>query len=103
MNLTQVEVMGTLQPDGTLVLDQKPALPPGRVRLVMQSVPESAAPREDWWQLLQRLRARREAAGYPFLNERQMAERLDELHEDDDRLDRLYRELAQERRRQEEP
>ena len=28
---TQVEVQGTLREDGTLVLDHKPELPPGRV------------------------------------------------------------------------
>ena len=33
---------GTLNPDGTLVLDQKPGLPPGRVSIVLQ--PVQAAP-----------------------------------------------------------
>lgn len=35
---------GTLHPDGTLVLDHKPGLPPGRVSIVLQPV-QSAAPR----------------------------------------------------------
>jgi tetratricopeptide (TPR) repeat protein len=99
MSLMQVEVQGTLHPDGTLVLDEKPNLPPGKVRVVVQPVPEVPPAHEDWWQCLQRLRARREAAGYPFLDERQMAEHLDWLHDEDDRIDRLYREIEQERRR----
>jgi hypothetical protein len=103
MSAPQVEVTGTLQPDGTLVLDQKPALPPGKVRIVMQPVPETVSPPEDWWQYMQRVRAEREAAGYRFMDERQMAEHLDWLHDDDDRIDRLYREMEQERRRQERP
>lgn len=35
---------GTLNPDGTLVLDHKPGLPPGRVSIVLQPV-QPAAPR----------------------------------------------------------
>jgi hypothetical protein len=31
MNLDEVMVAGTLKSDGTLELDQKPSLPPGRV------------------------------------------------------------------------
>src|SRR5262245_25978011 len=101
MNPSQVELTGTLQADGTVVLDQRPALPPGRVRLVMQPVADSAPPHEGWWNVLQRIRAEREAAGYSFLNEQQMAEHLDWLHDDDDRIDRIHREMEQERRRQE--
>jgi hypothetical protein len=31
MSLTEITVEGALKPDGTLELDQKPNLPPGRV------------------------------------------------------------------------
>ena len=34
-DLTTVQTQGTLKPDGTLVLDQKPTLPPGRVRVTI--------------------------------------------------------------------
>ena len=40
MNAIQIEVTGMLQPDGSLLLDQKPDLPPGRVRVVIQRMPE---------------------------------------------------------------
>jgi hypothetical protein len=33
-----IEIQGTLREDGTLVLDQKPNLPPGRVRVTVQPV-----------------------------------------------------------------
>jgi hypothetical protein len=36
MSFTEVVVEGTLKPDGTLELDQKPSLPPGRVRVVLR-------------------------------------------------------------------
>jgi len=33
-----VQVQGTLTPEGTLVLDEKPALPPGRVSVRMEPI-----------------------------------------------------------------
>jgi hypothetical protein len=38
MSLSEVVVEGTIKPDGTLELDQKPALSPGRVKVVLQPV-----------------------------------------------------------------
>ena len=35
MSLTEVVVEGTLKPDGTLELDQKPSLSPGRVKVIL--------------------------------------------------------------------
>lgn len=37
MSLTETIIAGTLQPDGTLVLDEKPTLPAGRVTVRLQS------------------------------------------------------------------
>jgi hypothetical protein len=101
MNGTPIEVTGILYPDGTMVLDRKPDLPPGKVSVTLRAQAESAPPKEDWWHLMQRIRAQREAAGYNFLNESQMAERLDELREEDDRIDRIRDEIEEERRKQE--
>ena len=41
MSLNQVVIEGTLKPDGTLELDQKPNLSPGRVTVIVQPVPTS--------------------------------------------------------------
>jgi hypothetical protein len=101
MSHSQIEMTGTLQPDGTLVLDRRPDLPPGKVAVTLRAVAEAAPPTEDWWQMMQRIRAEREASGYPFLSESQMAEHLDALREDDDRIDRLHRDIERERRNQE--
>ena len=35
-----IEVAGTLQANGQLILDEKPALPPGRVRVALQPLVE---------------------------------------------------------------
>jgi hypothetical protein len=45
MTAKAVEVQGTLHEDGTLVLDDKPNLPPGRVRVIVQPLVESAVTR----------------------------------------------------------
>lgn len=39
MNNATVIVDGTLKPDGTLVLDEQPALPAGRVKVMLQAEP----------------------------------------------------------------
>jgi hypothetical protein len=44
MSLDQVVVEGTLKPDGTLELDQKPGLPPGRVTVTVQPLSPASPP-----------------------------------------------------------
>jgi hypothetical protein len=66
MDPTQVTVEGTLQPDGTLVLDEKPDLPPGRVRVRMEAAkgrPVQSA--EELMAVLRGIWARRNADGCP--------------------------------------
>jgi hypothetical protein len=36
MSPAEIVVEGTLKPDGTLELDEKPSLPPGRVKVTLQ-------------------------------------------------------------------
>jgi hypothetical protein len=92
MSVTEIVVQGTLNPDGTLQLDEKPTLPPGRVTVVIRQEKGTAPPPgEDWFQYLQRMRASREAAGYPFMNEEEMNAHIEWLREGD-RIDDLLRE-----------
>ncbi len=102
MSLHEIVVEGTLKPDGTLELDQKPNLPPGRVQVVLRSAEEPAPTQEGWWPYLQRIRAEREAAGYPFMNEEEVTAYIEELRADDDRIEEAYR-LAEEARKKAEP
>jgi hypothetical protein len=61
MSTTHVIVEGTLKPDGSLQLDGKLNLPPGRVQLIVQPLPE--LPKDDpFWQMMQRIWAARTAA-----------------------------------------
>src|SRR5687767_4702544 len=96
MSQTQVEVQGTLQPDGTLVLDEKPNLPPGRVRVLVQVVPNKAPPTETLMELLQRSRRELEAAGSHFMNEQELNAHIEWLREGD-HIDELLRQADEER------
>src|SRR5438445_757452 len=101
MSPTQVEVQGTLQPDGTLVLDEKPNLAPGRVRVVVQSQTAPAPPQENLLDFVQRVHRDSVARGHRFLTDEEMAAWIEELRADDDRIEQAYR-AAEENRRQEE-
>ena len=98
MGLTQVEVQGTLQPDGTLVLDEKPNLPPGKVRVVLQSRAEVGSPQESLLDFVQRVQRESVARGHRFLSDAELAAWIDELRADDDRIEQAYR-IAEEHRR----
>jgi hypothetical protein len=62
MSQRQVEVQGTLRSDGTLVLDEKVALPAGRVKVVVETIGAEAA-KPDAWTVLERIWAERKALG----------------------------------------
>jgi hypothetical protein len=100
VSLTEITVAGTLNPDGTLELDQKPNLPPGRVTVLPRKGPGPTPPNEDWWQFMQRARRELEAAGSHFINEEEVAAHVEWLREGD-RIDDLLRQADEERRRQE--
>ena len=102
MSLTEV-FQGTLNPDGTLELDQKPPLSPGRVTVVLRQESGPTPPSsEDWFGHLQRIRAEREASGYPFMNEEEVNAHIEWLREGD-RIDDLLRQADEERPKREQP
>ena len=101
MTSTEVVIEGTLKPDGTLELDQKPNLAPGRVMVVLRPASGAVAGQEGWWPYMQRVRAEREAAGSHFMNEVEMQDHLQWLRDDEDRIERVRREMDLEKRRQE--
>jgi hypothetical protein len=56
MNATQVTVEGTLKPDGSLEVAEKLSLPPGRVRVTVEVLPEPSANRSGLVEFLDRIR-----------------------------------------------
>jgi hypothetical protein len=101
MSRTQIELEGTLQPDGTLVLDGKPELPPGRVQVVLRALPQSPRrPAESLVEFVHRVRRESEARGHRFMTGEEANAWIEELRADDDRAEQAYRDAEGERRRQ---
>jgi len=90
MSLQENVVDGTLKEDGTLELDEKPSLAPGRVTVVLRQHAEPAPLKEDWWQFMQRSRRELEAADSPFMTEQELNAHIDWLREED-HIDQMLR------------
>lgn len=101
MSLQEIVVEGTLKPDGTLELDRKPNLAPGRVTVVLRQAAE-AAPQEDWWRFMQNARKKMEEAGCHFMDEKEVQAHVEWLREGD-RFDDLLREVDERCQKPEQP
>jgi hypothetical protein len=91
MSLSEIILEGTIKQDGTLELDQKPSLSPGRVTVILRQESGPLPPPENWWQYLQRARRELEASGARFLNDEEMKAHGEWLREED-HIDKLLRE-----------
>ncbi len=86
----EITIEGTLKPDGTLELDGKPNLPPGRVQVVLRQEAAPSPSAERWWEFMQRARRELEAAGSKFMNDEEVEAHIAWLREDD-RIDEMLR------------
>jgi hypothetical protein len=103
MSLSEVVIEGTLKPDGTLELDRKPGLSPGRVTVVLRQESASApAPEQDWFQFMQQARLKMADAGCHFLNGKDVQAHIEWLREED-RMDELLRQAEQQRQKSKKP
>lgn len=102
MNTIETTIEGTLQPDGTLVLDGKPDLLPGRVTVVLRQEAKAPPPEEDWWQFLLAARKRIEEAGCRFMNDEEVQAHIEWLREGD-QIDDLLRQSDEQSRGAEPP
>src|SRR5688572_21471519 len=67
MSLNETVIEGTLKPDGTLELDEKPKLSPGRVTVVLRQETKAKKPRpldDDFFQMLEEIWAGQKARGH---------------------------------------
>jgi hypothetical protein len=96
MNVQAVTVEGTLQPDGTLQLDQKPNLSPGRVQVIVQPLPPPVPvrPQRGLVDVMDEIRASQLARGYhgrsPAEMKAEEAARQDENDEYERRCEDLW-------------
>lgn len=100
MNPTAIEVQGTLREDGTLVLDDKPNLRPGRVKVTVEPVPDLT--QTDVWQVLERIWEGQRARGHVPRTREQIDAELEAARlEDEERmqeLERIHTECSQARK-----
>ena len=98
MNVSETVVEGTIQPDGTLVLDEPTKLPAGRVQVIVQALPE--LPEGDpFWDMMKSIWADQKARGHvPRTADEVEAERLRTREDWEERQQAIER-LQEEARR----
>ena len=65
MSLTETVIEGTVQPDGTLILDEPTKLPAGRVTVVVRQKTEIELPSDDpFWQRMKAMWDAQDARGH---------------------------------------
>ncbi|MBV9125111.1 MAG: hypothetical protein JO112_17280 [Planctomycetes bacterium] len=90
MPTNAIEIQGTLRQDGTLVLDQKPNLPPGPVKVTLEPVLDYK--QTEIGQFFERLWAEQRAKGHaPRTREEMDAELEAARQEDEERMQELER------------
>lgn len=87
MATTILETLGTVSADGTLKLDQKVTVTPGRVKVRVESVEPPAPVTETLVEFVDRTRRELEAAGHKFMNDDEVTAWIEELRADDDRIE----------------
>ncbi len=79
MATTVVEMLGTVRSDGTLDLDHKVPVPPGRVRVPVEPVESPVPPAQGLVQFVQSLRQEMAAAGHQFRMNEEIDAEIDEM------------------------
>jgi hypothetical protein len=82
MTTIAIEIQGTLREDGTLVLDDKPNLPAGRVKVTVEPVPDLT--QTDAWQVLERIWAAQRTRGHVPRSHEQIDAELEVARQEDE-------------------
>jgi hypothetical protein len=94
MNPQAVTVEGTLQPDGTLQLDQKLNLLPGRVQVTVQPWAPSSSAKHGLVEVMDQIRASQQARGYHGRTVAEMQAEEATRQEENDDYERRYEEMT---------
>jgi hypothetical protein len=90
---TEAVVEGTLNADGTLDLDEKPNLVPGRVRVLVQSMPTPPLPKHGLVEVMDEIRSSQLARGYHGRTAEEMQAEERAREEEDAEYDRRWERL----------
>ncbi|MGO9468820.1 MAG: hypothetical protein ACLQVF_32230 [Isosphaeraceae bacterium] len=93
MSPTEAVIAGTLNADGTLELDEKPNPSPGRVLVVVQSMPRPAATKRGLVEVMDEIRASQRARGYQGRTLGEMQAEEQARQEEDEEYDRRCEQL----------
>jgi hypothetical protein len=99
MTISAIELQGTLREDGTLVLDEKPNMPPGRVKVTVQAILDYK--QTDIWRFFERIKAERKALGIAPRSQEELDNYLATMRDDDERC-QLIEQIQEECRQQRE-
>ena len=101
MSATPIVTHGVIKPDGTLELEEKLNLPPGRVRVTLTVTPLAPEAKESVWAVLERIWAERQARGMPVRTREEIDAEInalrDELEEHANHIEALQQEAARAR------
>ncbi len=91
MATTIFETFGIIRPDGTLEVGQKLAVPPGPVKVRVESMEPLEKPKETLVEFVQRSRRELEAAGHKFRTKGEIDKELEEMRNEwNDELELLH-------------
>jgi hypothetical protein len=85
MSLSENVIEGTLKPDGTLELDQKPSLSPGRVQVIVRPLTTTPGASRGLVEVMDEIRQSQRARGYQgrTLEEREAEEKARQEGDED--------------------
>lgn len=93
MAIPALEMLGTIRADGTLELDEKLNVPPGRVKVRIEAMAEMPPPSaEGLVEFVDRIRREMESAGHKFRTKEEIDTAIEELRNEwEERLEQLER------------
>src|SRR6516165_5749472 len=97
MGQTPIEVQGTVQADGTQVLDEKLSLPAGRVRVTVQPVGGPARSQDPFWVMMEGIWAAQKARGHKPRSEEEINAAREEAEEEMRESEAAHRECERAR------
>jgi hypothetical protein len=90
MHGNTIELEGTLQADGKLILDEKPALAPGRVRLCLQAITGGNGAGTDVIAVLELIRTGQAARGHVARSKEEIDATISAMRgEDEERMNAI--------------
>jgi hypothetical protein len=93
MSLTQIVVAGTVKPDGTLELDEKLGLAPGRGRVILPPVGKVGEPGATLLEVLEQIWKDQEARGFKGRSKEEIDADLAAMRAEEEEYEERWRQI----------